>query len=47
MWKVKAVIIGEFVTEETFDTFEEACEYHDARQDDGIYDIVEMRRVNK
>lgn len=39
---VRAEIVGEFVTKESFNTKEEATAYYNARVNDYIYDNVEM-----
>lgn len=45
MWKVRAEIVGEFVTGEQFKTFAEALKYVDKLKEQGIYDRVDMWEI--
>ena len=45
MYKVRAEIVGEFVTVEKFENIDDAIKYCDKLQEQGIYDSVDMWKI--
>lgn len=45
MWKVRAEIVGEFVTVEKFRAFADAIKYCDKLKEQGIYDTIEIWEI--